>query len=257
MPYKTQHGSHYHETYGCHGATIPCDAAGLTPCSDCCEGKAGGSPGTTGTTGGNAPSTATSDTDATGTGGAQEPAIPTVSESDFRETFWKTRYAYVGRDDGTSRPFRIDVSSAEDGRLYWRMTAARSQIDDDLVPIGASFSDDLGEAYVPLAGEWTPGTPRISDDGTATGPTFATMGEVIADVNAYVAGLGITNDTDSIDWHRRHSLASGSGDGVLSRSSEATEIGIRAMSAGMPLAGDMTVAGIAERLAGGQGIDNQ
>lgn len=36
MPFRTEHGSHYHETYGCHGATIPCSAGGLSPCSDCC-----------------------------------------------------------------------------------------------------------------------------------------------------------------------------------------------------------------------------
>jgi len=36
MPYKTRYGSHYHMTEGCHGATIPCDTGGLTPCSDCC-----------------------------------------------------------------------------------------------------------------------------------------------------------------------------------------------------------------------------
>lgn len=36
MPFRTQHGSHYHMTYGCHGATISCDTAGLEPCSDCC-----------------------------------------------------------------------------------------------------------------------------------------------------------------------------------------------------------------------------
>ena len=46
MPYKTPSGDHYHMTYGCHGATIPCDTKGLAPCSDCC-GKDGGagSPG--------------------------------------------------------------------------------------------------------------------------------------------------------------------------------------------------------------------
>ena len=45
MPWKTQYGSHYHMTEGCHGATIPCDTNGLTPCSDCCggAGDAGGS----------------------------------------------------------------------------------------------------------------------------------------------------------------------------------------------------------------------
>ena len=42
MPYRTQFGSHYHEIYGCHGATIPCDTKGLEPCSDCCAG--GGHP---------------------------------------------------------------------------------------------------------------------------------------------------------------------------------------------------------------------
>lgn len=45
MPYKTRYGSHYHETYGCCGATEPCgSAAGLAPCSICC-GKPGGSGG--------------------------------------------------------------------------------------------------------------------------------------------------------------------------------------------------------------------
>lgn len=43
MPfYKTAYGSHYHMTMGCHGAAIPCDAAGLAPCSDCCsDGRQG------------------------------------------------------------------------------------------------------------------------------------------------------------------------------------------------------------------------
>lgn len=36
MPFKTPHGDHYHSIYGCHGATEPCAAAGLAPCSDCC-----------------------------------------------------------------------------------------------------------------------------------------------------------------------------------------------------------------------------
>lgn len=36
MPYRTQYGSHYHMLEGCHGATIPCDTAGLMPCSTCC-----------------------------------------------------------------------------------------------------------------------------------------------------------------------------------------------------------------------------
>lgn len=44
MPYKTRYGSHYHMTEGCHGATIPCDTKGLTPCSDCC-GKSDGAGG--------------------------------------------------------------------------------------------------------------------------------------------------------------------------------------------------------------------
>lgn len=42
MPYKTKSGSHYHETYGCHGATISCERNGLEPCSDCCGGSAHG-----------------------------------------------------------------------------------------------------------------------------------------------------------------------------------------------------------------------
>lgn len=51
MPFKTQYGSHYHMTEGCHGATIPCDTTGLTPCSDCCGMQAGSS-----LSGGSAPS---------------------------------------------------------------------------------------------------------------------------------------------------------------------------------------------------------
>ena len=58
MPYKTRYGKHYHMEEGCHGATIPCDTGGLSPCSDCCGTKGGG--GTVpqggdagGTTGGN------------------------------------------------------------------------------------------------------------------------------------------------------------------------------------------------------------
>lgn len=43
MPYKTRYGSHYHITYGCHGATESCSSTeGLEPCSDCC-GAGGGS----------------------------------------------------------------------------------------------------------------------------------------------------------------------------------------------------------------------
>jgi len=42
MPYRTEHGSHYHEEYGCHGATIPCDASGFAPCSDCCGARGNG-----------------------------------------------------------------------------------------------------------------------------------------------------------------------------------------------------------------------
>lgn len=38
MPFKTQYGTHYHEAYGCHGATIPCGTTGLSPCTDCCGG---------------------------------------------------------------------------------------------------------------------------------------------------------------------------------------------------------------------------
>lgn len=41
MPWKTQYGSHYHMTQGCHGADIPCDTAGLSPCSDCCGAGSG------------------------------------------------------------------------------------------------------------------------------------------------------------------------------------------------------------------------
>lgn len=40
MPFKTEHGTHYHMRSGCCNATIPCGTAGLVPCSICCqEGK--------------------------------------------------------------------------------------------------------------------------------------------------------------------------------------------------------------------------
>lgn len=42
MPYRTRYGKHYHEVSGCHGATIPCGTAGLSPCSDCCGDARGG-----------------------------------------------------------------------------------------------------------------------------------------------------------------------------------------------------------------------
>lgn len=48
MPYRTEHGTHYHETAGCHGADIPCGTEGLSPCRSCCGGRAAG--GTAGVT---------------------------------------------------------------------------------------------------------------------------------------------------------------------------------------------------------------
>lgn len=44
MPYKTEHGSHYHLRDGCCGATIPCGTEGLTPCSICVTQGHGGAP---------------------------------------------------------------------------------------------------------------------------------------------------------------------------------------------------------------------
>lgn len=45
MPYRTEYGKHYHEEYGCHGATIPCDTKGLAPCSNCCGSQGAGTTG--------------------------------------------------------------------------------------------------------------------------------------------------------------------------------------------------------------------
>ena len=45
MPFKTKYGKHYHMTEGCHGATIPCDTGGLSPCSDCCDTSTKGQDG--------------------------------------------------------------------------------------------------------------------------------------------------------------------------------------------------------------------
>ena len=68
MPYyRTPYGSHYHMEYGCHGAMIPCDSSGLTPCSDCC-GKGG-----TITLGGSTPSQGSED--AFVAGGNPTPAL--------------------------------------------------------------------------------------------------------------------------------------------------------------------------------------
>ena len=260
MPYKTQHGSHYHETLGCHGATIPCGREGLSPCSDCCgTGSEGRGDGTTEAIGsGSSPSVEGSrsgfaekaegidaaEKDATATDA--EPAV--VTEDSLRQTFWKTSYAYVGRNGGMDRPFRVDISSTSDGSLYWQMTAAYSQIDDALVPIGSSFSDALGDIYIPPAGEWEPKLPRVSEDGTRVGPTFRTMEEALADVNATIARLGITDDTESIAWCSEHPSFLPPSYASVIRSSEATEIGIQAMSDGMPLAGGMTVGSIAETM---------
>lgn len=36
MPFRTPYGDHYHNAYGCHGATEPCSTEGLEPCTDCC-----------------------------------------------------------------------------------------------------------------------------------------------------------------------------------------------------------------------------
>lgn len=45
MPYRTDHGRCYHETYGCHGATTICGTDGLAPCSVCCAGGKAGTGG--------------------------------------------------------------------------------------------------------------------------------------------------------------------------------------------------------------------
>lgn len=37
MPYRTEHGSHYHMLYGCCGATLTCSQDGLAPCSICSD----------------------------------------------------------------------------------------------------------------------------------------------------------------------------------------------------------------------------
>ena len=41
MPFKTEYGTHYHVIEGCHGADIPCDTKGLSPCTDCCSNTGG------------------------------------------------------------------------------------------------------------------------------------------------------------------------------------------------------------------------
>lgn len=52
MPYRTPYGSHYHEKYGCCGATEACGTDGLEPCSICCgdasHGGGGGAPSAAG-----------------------------------------------------------------------------------------------------------------------------------------------------------------------------------------------------------------
>lgn len=56
MPYKTLYGTHYHMTYRCHGADIPCNGgsqSGLEPCADCCNASNQAMPGScTGSTSG-------------------------------------------------------------------------------------------------------------------------------------------------------------------------------------------------------------
>lgn len=99
MPFKTQYGSHYHMTYGCHGATIPCDTKGLTPCSDCC----GGSHGTTG--GGTTPGSPM----AAGSGSPQ--ATRRIEDGDIVR--WRDGYRNPGEEGRLM--VAIEPLHAEDG----------------------------------------------------------------------------------------------------------------------------------------------
>jgi len=85
-------------TEGCHGATIPCDTNGLTPCSDCC-GRCG---------------TDVSATDADGTGGATWHSDEGMSKHEGRACIRKaTEVASVGMGNGAMPSFSgSDVAQA-------------------------------------------------------------------------------------------------------------------------------------------------
>lgn len=90
MPYKTRCGSHYHETYGCHGATIACDTSGLSPCSDCCGSSSGKADVTAKAMTGAAPAPAPDETDAIAPSDADAAGSPTwkgdAEDREARET---------------------------------------------------------------------------------------------------------------------------------------------------------------------------
>lgn len=252
MPYKTQYGKHYHETYGCHGATIPCGTAGLEPCSDCCchAGEGSGAQGSAGGVSSGGASAASGHEGSYDSQDGTDGHIASISEGSLKKTVWGSHYAYFGSESGMDRPFRLDISSAEDGSFYWQITGAYSQIDEALLPVAASFADENPDlCYIPNPGEWTPRSPRVVGNSAPVGPTFRTIGEAVADANSIIADLGITDETDSIEWINARPWSTRGYLDALTQSMETTTIGMQALSEGMPLADSPSVDDIAKRLA--------
>ena len=128
MPYRTRYGSHYHMTEGCHGATIPCDTNGLTPCSDCC-GK-GGAPSSSAT------GTGTSGGRSKRFGPASSPSVGTGDEIMSEGTH--------GLSDGLSALFAtIDATSMGDalGRMAGNGSGDSERSRFESVPAVGSLSE--------------------------------------------------------------------------------------------------------------------
>lgn len=146
MPFKTQYGSHYHMTYGCHGATIPCDTAGLTPCSDCCGGSGIG--------GGDGSRSLSGTTLAGGTGGGSEQGLG-QDTGDFGEA------GEAGSKEAT-RPSSIEdaigdaVAQAGTRGATSGMSAPEAEIDPASVA-GVLAGEGSGSDYDQL--------PRVSSIG--------------------------------------------------------------------------------------------
>lgn len=165
MPYRTKSGSHYHETYGCHGATIPCDAAGLEPCSDCCGAGASGDPD---------PSSATA-------GGTPVGASATEGQGEFS---LGSASSQLGQDDLTS-PEPSPRQATEIAEAGWdgmrngqEMPAPSDDIDFDRL-----FADAFGQATTDSPSVATP-SERIRSlfELDVTDPRYDDSILVLADI---------------------------------------------------------------------------
>lgn len=175
MPFKTKYGKHYHMTEGCHGATIPCDTGGLTPCSDCC-GKAE-TKASAGSAGAGSPKGA----------GSSIPAGTTVIHSPGRADVTVDGTVIETRKVGAS------ISPMADGVLY--------RFDSKLPDDQQRALDALPGIQV-MPDEWSLDmTERttamiVYDVGPDYGIDYA---QTITDLGVRALGQGFAIDSDSVD----------------------------------------------------------